>query len=159
MVTTRCYAHWVITLRLSFRISTHFMHFLQCRIKTWRHPLSGTILSLKCYLVFAFWGGHKVVEMVWCWKWLHFFAMDMWKHFVGNEAKVSNGGVQNAILPISNLQTKQWHWSLAYTQRYCDVTLHWCRDLFMCNTVHIRRYRDSNVKFHWKVQGHNSAPE
>ncbi len=32
----------------------------------------------------------------------------------------------------------------------------WWRDVFMCNTVHIRRY---NVKSHWKVQGRNSTPE
>ncbi len=35
-------------------------------------------------------------------------------------------------------------------------THHWWRDLFMCDTVHIRRY---NVKSHWKVQGRNSTPE
>ena len=29
-------------------------------------------------------------------------------------------------------------------------------ELFMCNTLHIRRY---NVKFHWKVQGRNSTPK
>ncbi len=33
---------------------------------------------------------------------------------------------------------------------------HWWRDLFMCDTVHIRR---CNVKSHWKAQGRNSTPE
>ncbi len=33
---------------------------------------------------------------------------------------------------------------------------HWWRDLFMCDTVHIRSY---NVKSHWKVEGRNSTPE
>ncbi len=32
---------------------------------------------------------------------------------------------------------------------------HWCTGLFMCNTVHIRRY---NVQSHWKVQGRNCTP-
>ncbi len=42
--------------------------------------------------------------------------------------------------------------AIIFTGRGC----HWCTDLFMCDTVHIRRY---NAKSHWKVQGHNSTPE
>ena len=46
-----------------------------------------------------------------------------------------------------------------FTRCCCKVlqnTNQWCTDLFMCDSVHIRRY---NGKFHWKVQGCNSTPE
>ncbi len=36
------------------------------------------------------------------------------------------------------------------------IIIHWWRDLFMCNTVHIRSYI---IKSHWKVQGRNFTPE
>ena len=35
------------------------------------------------------------------------------------------------------------------TSGFSSLPYHWCRDLFMCGTVHIRR---CNVKYHWKVQ-------
>ena len=52
-----------------------------------------------------------------------------------------------------------WDWGANITSSqplHLSLEYQWCTDLFMCNTVHIRRY---NVKSHWKVQGRNSTPE
>ncbi len=89
------------------------------------------------------------------------------------------------IFPIITLNTRAEIWSRAWTTVFtststqsCKIKMlilnkcdsfentqcliptgvflsHWCTDLFMYSTVHIRIY---NVKSHWKVQGHNFTP-
>ncbi len=46
-----------------------------------------------------------------------------------------------------------WEVCVSFLYFYLKVT-HWCTDLFMYNTLYIRRY---NVKSHWNVQGRNST--
>ncbi len=59
--------------------------------------------------------------------------------------------------------SKFWPWPTFWTLSELTLNLrNWefsisvMRVLFMCHTIHIRRY---NVKSHWKVQGCNSTPE